>query len=230
MVYIYTPAEHKTTHLNFIDEPLGSALHPLCLLGLGDLLVAGPVIPALAPYINVLATVMGTPLNFLHFVIGDRLGLLALCATTSHGNGYHRTLTPARGALQRGSLRWGWSWGPLFFSQRRGRDLVFLLQCAGRGRCPCGLIAPCRGTRLGLVLGRVLLGDLRRSHNGGVLHGLLADGKLCGIMIGSCWLGCPRARNIARINIRGSTTKKNQFKLPYRHQTSQKGRAKRHFS
>ena len=117
-IYTYTLAEHKTTHLDFIYEPLGSVLHPLHLLGLGDLLVAGRVIPALAPYINVLATITGTPLDFLHFIIRGRLGLLALCATPSHGNGSPWTLTPARGALQRGSLRRGWSWGPLFFSRR----------------------------------------------------------------------------------------------------------------
>jgi len=59
--YIYTPTEYKTTHLNFIDEPLGSALYPLRLIGVGDLLVAGPVAPTLAPYVNVLATIVGTP-------------------------------------------------------------------------------------------------------------------------------------------------------------------------
>jgi len=188
MVHIYiTPVEHKTTHPDFIYVPLGSALHPLRLLGLSDLLVAGPVIPALAPYINVLATVVGTPLDFLHFIIRSRLGLLALCTTPNHGNGYHWTLTPARGALQRGSLRRGWSWVPLFFSRRGRRDLVFLLHHAARGRCPCGLIAPCRGACPGLVLGRALLGNLYRSRN----CGLLADGLLGGIIIANCWLGCP---------------------------------------
>ena len=105
--YIHTPAEYKTTHLNFINEPLSSTLYPRRLLGLGDLLVAGPVVPTLAPYVNVLATITGTSVDFLHFVIGGRLSLLALRATPSHGNRYHRTLTPARGALWRGSLCWG---------------------------------------------------------------------------------------------------------------------------
>ena len=116
--YIHTPAEHKTTHLNFINKPLSSALYPLGLLGLGNLLVAGPVVPKLAPHINMLATIVGAPLDFLHFIIGGRLGPLVLHATPSHGNGYQRTLTPARGAFWRGSLRWGWSWGPLFFRWR----------------------------------------------------------------------------------------------------------------
>jgi len=93
MIYIYTQAKYKTTHLNFINKPLSSALHPHHLFGLGDLLVAGPVVPTLAPYVNVLATIMGMPLDFLHFVIGGRLSLLAFCAAPSHGNRYHRTLT-----------------------------------------------------------------------------------------------------------------------------------------
>jgi len=58
--YIYSN-RNKTTYLNFTDEPLGSALYPLCLLDLGDLLVAGPMVPTLAPYVNVLATIVGTP-------------------------------------------------------------------------------------------------------------------------------------------------------------------------
>jgi len=104
---MHIPAEYETTHLNFTNEPLSITLYPRRLLGLGDLLVAGLVVPALAPYVNVLATIMGTPLDLLHFVIGGRLGLLAFCATPNHGNGYQRTLTPARGALQCGSLHWG---------------------------------------------------------------------------------------------------------------------------
>jgi hypothetical protein len=105
--YIHTLVEYKTTHLNFINEPLSSTLYPRRLLGLGDLLVAGPVVPMLVSHVNVLATIVGTPLDLLHFIIRGRAGLLALRATPSHGNGYHRTLTPARGALRRGSLCWG---------------------------------------------------------------------------------------------------------------------------
>jgi len=103
--YMHIAAEYETTHLNFTNEPLSSALYPRRLLGLGDILVADPVVPALVPYVNVLATIVGTPLDLLHLAIGGRLGLLAFCATPSHGNGYQRTLTPARGALQHGSLR-----------------------------------------------------------------------------------------------------------------------------
>ena len=88
--YIHTPAEYKTTHLNFINEPLSSALYPRRLLGLGDLLVAGPVVPTLAPHVNMLATIIGAPLDLLHFIIGGRLGLLAFRATPSRGNGYQR--------------------------------------------------------------------------------------------------------------------------------------------
>jgi hypothetical protein len=39
------------------------------------------------------------PLDLLNFIIRGRLGLGALPATPSHSNGYHRTLTSARGAL-----------------------------------------------------------------------------------------------------------------------------------
>ena len=92
-------AEYKATYLDLIDEPLGSALHPCRFLGLGELLVTNKVVPTLAPHVNVLATIMGAPLDLLHFVVGDRLGLLALRATPSRGNGYQRTLTPTRGAL-----------------------------------------------------------------------------------------------------------------------------------
>jgi hypothetical protein len=101
----HTLAEYKTTYLDFIDEPLGSALYPRRLLGLYELLVAGPVIPTLAPHVNMLATIVGAPLDLLHFIIGGRLGLLALRATPSGGNRYQRTLTPARGALRCRSLR-----------------------------------------------------------------------------------------------------------------------------
>jgi len=107
--YTHILAEYKTTYLDFIDEPLGSALYPRHLLGLGELLVIGLVVPTLAPHVNMLATIMGAPLDLLHFVIGGCLGLLALCATPSRGNRYQRTLTPARGALRCRSLHWGWS-------------------------------------------------------------------------------------------------------------------------
>jgi hypothetical protein len=54
-------AEYKTTYLYFINEPLSSALYPCRLLGLGELFVAGPVVPTLAPHVNVLVTIVGTP-------------------------------------------------------------------------------------------------------------------------------------------------------------------------
>jgi len=93
-------AEYKATYLDLIDEPLGSAFHPCRFLGLGELFVTNKVIPTLPPHINVLVTIMGVPLDLLHFVVGGRLGLLALCAPPSRGNGYQRTLTPTRGALR----------------------------------------------------------------------------------------------------------------------------------
>jgi hypothetical protein len=97
--YTHILAEYKTTYLDFVDEPLGSALYPCRLLGLGELFVTDEVVPTSAPHKNVLATIMGAPLDLFHFVIGGCPGLLALRATPSHGHGYHWTLTSARGAL-----------------------------------------------------------------------------------------------------------------------------------
>ena len=83
----------------------------------------------------------------------------------------------------------------------RGMGPCLPLPPTAPGRCPCGLITPCRGASPGLVLVCTVLSYLRRSLNGGLLQGLLADALLCGIMIGSYLLGCPRTRSIARINI-----------------------------
>jgi hypothetical protein len=57
------------------------------------------MVPTLAPHVNVLATIMGATLDFFYFVVGGRLGLLALCATPSRGHRYHWTLIPARGSF-----------------------------------------------------------------------------------------------------------------------------------
>jgi len=73
--------KREITYLNLVDEELGSALHSLRLLNLDDLLMVGRVVPRLAPYIDVLATIVGAPLDLFHFVVGDRLSLLAFCAT-----------------------------------------------------------------------------------------------------------------------------------------------------
>jgi hypothetical protein len=70
----------EVAYLNFVDKPLGGPFHSLRLFDLGDLLVASPVVPTLTPDINMLAPIMGTPLDLLHFVVGARLGLLALGA------------------------------------------------------------------------------------------------------------------------------------------------------
>jgi len=58
-----------TTHLNFFNEPLSSALYPCRLLSLGELFMAGPVVPTLAPHVNMLATIVGMPLDLLHLII-----------------------------------------------------------------------------------------------------------------------------------------------------------------
>jgi len=57
------------------------------------------MVPTLVPHINVLATIMGTALDFFYFVVGGRPGLLALRATLSYGHRYCQTLILARGAL-----------------------------------------------------------------------------------------------------------------------------------
>ena len=56
------------------------------------------VVPALAPHVNVLATILGTTLDLLHFIVGGRPGLLALRTTPGRGRRHHWTLTQARGA------------------------------------------------------------------------------------------------------------------------------------
>jgi len=77
-----------TTHLYFIDEPFGSTLHPCRLLGLGEFFVTDKMVPTLAPHLNVLATIMRTPLDFLYFIVGGCWGFLAFCATPDRGNRY----------------------------------------------------------------------------------------------------------------------------------------------
>ena len=68
----------EITYLNLVDEALGGTLHPLRILDLSDHLMASPVVPTLTPYIDMLGTVVGAPLDLFHLVIGDRLGPLAL--------------------------------------------------------------------------------------------------------------------------------------------------------
>ena len=94
----------EITYLNLVDEALGSALHSLRLLDLGDLLMAGLVVLTMVPYIDVLATIVGAPLDLFHFIVGGRLSFLALCATPNHDRGHHRTITMVRSTLLRGSL------------------------------------------------------------------------------------------------------------------------------
>ena len=97
--------------------------------------------------------------------------------------------------------------GPSVLQMEGGWDLVSLLCNATRGRRPCGLTTPCRGTRLGLISSRLLLGVLCHGHNRGLLHGLLAGGLLGGIFISNCRLSYSLASNVAWINIRGRTNK-----------------------
>jgi hypothetical protein len=143
----------EITYLNLVDEALGSALHSLRLLDLGDLLMAGLVVLTMVPYIDVLATIVGAPLDLFHFIVGDRLSLLALCATPNHGRGYHRTLTMVRSTLLRGSLYRSRRWSPILLHRSRGWSLVLLFPHTARRGSPCGSITPCRRAHLSPVSG-----------------------------------------------------------------------------
>jgi hypothetical protein len=55
------------------------------------------VVPALAPHVDVLATITGTTLDLLHFIVGGRPGLLARRTAPSRGRRHHWTLIQARG-------------------------------------------------------------------------------------------------------------------------------------
>jgi hypothetical protein len=177
--------------------------------------MAGPVVPMLAPYVDVLATIMGTPLDLLHFVVGGHRDFLASYTTPNHGNGYHWTLTSVRSVLLRRSLHWSWRQrrSPALFYWSTGRSLILLPCNTAWGRSPRGLITPCRGTRFGSDLGRVLIDHLRRRDRNGLCHGLLWGSLPYDDLLGGHRLGCPRADNTTRINIRGSTTKKAQSKI-----------------
>ena len=80
----------EVAYLNFVDKPLGGPFHSLRRFDFGDLLVASPVVPTLTPDINMLAPIVGAPLDLLHFIIKARLGLLALGAPPYHSRGCHR--------------------------------------------------------------------------------------------------------------------------------------------
>jgi hypothetical protein len=82
-------ATQKTTYLNLIHEPLRCALHPRGLLRLREFFMTNEVVPSLAPHVNVLTTILGTTLDLLHFIVGGRLGLLALRTTPGRGRRNH---------------------------------------------------------------------------------------------------------------------------------------------
>ena len=157
----------EITYLNLVDEALGSALHSLRLLDLGDLLMAGLVVLTMVPYIDVLATIVGAPLDLFHFIVGGRLSFLALCATPNHDRGHHRTITMVRSTLLRGSL-----YGRLLH-RSRGWSPVLIFPHTARWGSPCSFITPCRGARVGLFWGRVLGDPLHRRDSNGPCHGLL---------------------------------------------------------
>jgi hypothetical protein len=67
-------AAHRTTYLNLVHEAFSRALHPRGLFRLCELLMSNKVVPALAPHVDVLATITGTTLDLLHVVIGGFRG------------------------------------------------------------------------------------------------------------------------------------------------------------
>jgi len=139
-------AKHKNTYLDFFDEPLGSALYSGRLLGLGELFVTNDVVPTLAPHENVLATILGAPLDLLHLIVRGRLGLLTLRATPAVVIGIKRPLP-----------RLGEPFGEEASS--RGR-VGALLSSAGEG---VGALSPSSVTLLGggvLVASSSLVGVL----------------------------------------------------------------------
>jgi hypothetical protein len=106
----------EVAYLNLVDKPLGGPLDPLRLFDLGNFFVASPVVPMLVPHIDMLAPVVGTPLDLLDLIISVRLGPLALYGPLHHGRGRHWPLTKVESAFRRYSVdRWllhpsrGWS-------------------------------------------------------------------------------------------------------------------------
>jgi len=87
-----------TTYLNLVDVPLSCALHPRGFLRLREFFMTNKMVPTLAPHVNMLATIMGTALDFFYFVVGGRPVLFALRATPSRSHRYYWTLISARGA------------------------------------------------------------------------------------------------------------------------------------
>ena len=68
---------------------LGGPLHPIRLIDFGDFFMTSPVVPTLMPDIDMLAPVVGAPLDLIHFIVGVRLGPFALCTPPYHGRGHH---------------------------------------------------------------------------------------------------------------------------------------------
>ena len=205
--------EHKTTYLNLVNKTLGCALHPRGLLRLRELFVTNEMVPTLAPHVNMLATILGTALDFLYLIVGGRPGLFALRITSSRGHRCYRTKNLARGALWRRSLHSGWSRAPPPFRRWGSRSSVLLLRDTARGRRPRRLIIPCRGARSGPRWSRMLLGTLSRGRHCGLLLGLLLGGPQRCVPDDSRRLGCPLARDVVGIDVGRRTNRNMAFYL-----------------
>ena len=187
--------KREITYLNLADEALGGTLHPLRLLNLGDLLMAGLVVPTLPSYIDTLATVMGAPLDLRHLVVGDRLGPLALCASPNHVRGHHRTLTMVGSTLLRGSFH-----GRLLHPSRGWSPVLLFCHTARWGCSRCNIV-PYRGTYVGPFSGRVLGDPQHHRGSSGLGHGLLRGSLPHGGLPAGHWLRWPRAQNSIGVNI-----------------------------
>jgi hypothetical protein len=138
----------EVTYLNLADKTFGGPLHPVCLLDLGDLFMAGPVVSTLAPNIDMLASIVGAPLDLFHLIV-------RVCL-------HHWPLTKDRSTLRCSSLDMrlpypsrGWSSVPLFCPTTRW----------GIG---CSALIPRRGVCVDPFSGWVLGSSLP---HGGLPHG-----------------------------------------------------------
>ena len=169
--------------------------------------MSNEVVPALAPHVDVLATITGMTLDLLHFIVEGRPGLLVRRISPGRGRRHHWALIQARGAYWRSGLCSGRGWDSPLFGKRRSRGSTFLLYNVARGRRPRGLSVPRRGARHGPCRGRMLLGALSRGRRRGLLRGLRR-----GVSNDSNRLGFPLASNVVRVDVRCRADKKATFK------------------
>ena len=188
--------ECEITYINLVGKTLGDPLHPLRLLDLSDLFVAGPVVPTLLPHIDMLASVAGAPLDLIHLTVGVRLGPLLPTMVEGIIGPLPRSGTPSGAAASIG--------GP---STRAGDGALFSSSATLLGGgVPVPLI-PYRGVYVGPFSGRFFGNLLRRRGSGRLHHGLLRGCLPHGGLPHNNWFRWPQAQNDAGVNIRGGAAK-----------------------